>query len=63
MTEIKEQWVSVDEELPEDGERVLAVVDYGERQEIETYAWDRWWKLNGIIYWQRLPAPPNKKPA
>jgi len=54
------KWISVEEELPENGRRVLVRIDYGERQETEVYTWDRWWSMNSITHWMPLPPSPKR---
>ena len=63
------EWVSVDERLPEPGERVLAT-DCGFVGEFYINKRGKWQRYNvncsellmalDILYWMSLPAPPAK---
>ena len=63
------EWVSVDEKLPEPGERVLAT-DCGFVGEFYINKRGKWQRYNvncsellmalDILYWMPLPAPPDK---
>ena len=65
------EWVSVEESLPEPGERVLAT-DLGFVGEFYINKRGRWQRYNvncsellmalDILYWMPLPAPPNCRP-
>ena len=64
------EWVSVDEKLPEPGERVLAT-DCGFVGEFYINERGQWQRYNvnchallmalDILYWMPLPAPPEKE--
>ncbi len=64
------EWVSVDERLPEPGERVLAT-DCGFVGEFYINKRGKWQRYNvncsellmalDILYWMPLPAPPEKE--
>ena len=64
------EWVSVDEKLPEPGERVLAT-DCGFVGEFYINKRGKWQRYNvncsellmalDILYWMPLPAPPAKE--
>ena len=64
------EWVSVDEKLPEPGERVLAT-DCGFVGEFYINERGQWQRYNvnchallmalDILYWMPLPAPPKKE--
>jgi len=69
--EKENQYISVDQELPEDGERVLVWKANAEREHIATYEPTRYisfpWRdqFNGgdgysISHWRPLPAPPRE---
>lgn len=60
------RWHKVEDELPQDGERVLMVV-WG--SEVEVGYWQKhdnawWWAGNGVVvhptHWMPLPDPPRK---
>ena len=65
------EWVSVDEKLPEPGERVLAT-DCGFVGEFYINERGQWQRYNvnchallmalDILYWMPLPAPPDRRP-
>ena len=65
------EWVSVDEKLPEPGERVLAT-DCGFVGEFYINKRGQWQRYNvncsellmalDILYWMPLPAPPDCRP-
>ena len=65
------EWVSVEERLPEPGERVLAT-DCGFVGEFYINKRGKWQRYNvncsellmalDILYWMPLPAPPNRRP-
>lgn len=65
------EWVSVEERLPEPGERVLAT-DCGFVGEFYINKRGQWQRYNvncsellmalDILYWMPLPAPPNRRP-
>ena len=65
------EWVSVDEKLPEPGERVLAT-DCGFVGEFYINKRGKWQRYNvncsellmalDILYWMPLPAPPDRRP-
>ena len=65
------EWVSVDERLPEPGERVLAT-DCGFVGEFYINKRGKWQRYNvncsellmalDILYWMPLPAPPDRRP-
>ena len=65
------RWVSVEERLPEPGERVLAT-DCGFVGEFYINKRGQWQRYNvncsellmalDILYWMPLPAPPNRRP-
>ena len=64
------EWVSVEERLPEPGERVLAT-DFGFVGEFYINKRGKWQRYNvncsellmalDILYWMPLPAPPAKE--
>ena len=65
------EWVSVEERLPEPGERVLAT-DCGFVGEFYINKRGKWQRYNvncsellmalDILYWMPLPAPPDRRP-
>lgn len=65
------EWVSVEERLPEPGERVLAT-DCGFVGEFYINKRGKWQRYNvncsellmalDILYWMPLPAPPSRRP-
>lgn len=65
------EWVSVDEKLPEPGKRVLAT-DCGFVGEFYINERGQWQRYNvnchallmalDILYWMPLPAPPDRRP-
>ena len=65
------EWVSVDERLPEPGERVLAT-DCGFVGEFYINERGQWQRYNvnchallmalDILYWMPLPTPPDRRP-
>ena len=65
------EWVSVDDRLPEPGERVLAT-DCGFVGEFYINKRGKWQRYNvncsellmalDILYWTPLPAPPDRRP-
>ena len=65
------EWVSVDEKLPEPGTRVLAT-DCGFVGEFYINERGQWQRYNvnchallmalDILYWMPLPAPPDRRP-
>ena len=65
------EWVSVDEKLPEPGERVLAT-DCGFVGEFYINERGQWQRYNvnchallmalDILYWMPLPEPPDRRP-
>ena len=65
------EWISVEERLPEPGERVLAT-DCGFVGEFYINKRGQWQRYNvncsellmalDILYWMPLPAPPNRRP-
>ena len=65
------EWVSVDEKLPEPGKRVLAT-DCGFVGEFYINERGKWQRYNvncsellmalDILYWMPLPAPPDRRP-
>ena len=66
------EWVSVEERLPEPGERVLATdgIFVGEAYRTSADSWHRHtgfpWRdgVTGrtVKYWMLLPAPPDRRP-
>jgi len=58
------QWVSVEKQLPEEGEYVLVVVGKSYVKEAEyNYKFESWgdranWLVPGITHWAKMPAPP-----
>ena len=54
-------WVRPELSQPKEGEKVLAYIDYGERQEIETYTWDKWWKNEWCCLLATPPQPPGER--
>ena len=61
------KWISIDEKLPENEERVLVYIDskrYGKTLDTDRYlrdsdSWARW--NNHITHWMPLPEPPKMK--
>ena len=61
----KQEWISVDDELPPLDKAVLALTPYGGIGIAERYAGKRfdfaddWLKYEDVIYWTPLPEPPE----
>ena len=68
------QWIPVEEELPEEKQKVLVYMPADERCDHEymcealyNYAWHKWEdadepiELEGITHWMPLPIPPRKE--
>lgn len=65
----KQEWISVDERLPEKNGYYLVYTKYG-YIEVERYkTWDDddldggyWWEFEGLVtHWMPLPEPPKMK--
>lgn len=53
------EWISVNEQVPGKGERVIAVFDFGGRSEIDVVTWSN--DYIGIIkFWSHLPQEPRE---
>ena len=70
----KQGWVSVDKELPKEGQKVLVYMPADERCEHEymcealyNYAWHKWEdadepiELEGVTHWASRPSLPGKE--
>jgi len=53
------EWISVEDELPAEGQMVVAFHNHGDSTGWTTYCWDRWWKMNDVTHWMPLPAAPD----
>lgn len=59
------EWISVEDRLPEDGDKVLCcfVRDTGINKPDEVivgdFYWHKLWVLNHVTHWMPLPSPPQ----
>ena len=58
------EWVSVEDELPENGQEILICRDLGERKlmQTEVYEGNLYWgrEFNNVTYWKPISPPANK---
>lgn len=59
----QDDWISVDERLPDDNQLVIGVRDLVGGVQADVHNWDKWWKLNQYILWKpfNLPTPPKEQ--
>ena len=57
------EWISVDDRLPEYGDKILVHLDYGDIKGIllEEYSGTKFWSraFNNVTHWMPLPEPPE----
>ncbi|WP_336018863.1 DUF551 domain-containing protein [Acinetobacter lwoffii] len=59
-----EQWISVEDQLPEEGQRVIVYGDYGCGESSMIEAFNHYlYKRQGITHWMPRPIGPIKKPS
>lgn len=61
----RDEWIRVEDRLPEIGERVYVFSDHGDSTDIYDCEWTvetkRYYKMNNITHWHlnKLPSPPK----